>query len=78
MPPERELTLEEAAGKLLTAYLSEIPLIGQERRDVLKAIPAECRFMRNSGELAYMTMIEAIMDYKRVKAMEMVDASRSE
>ena len=61
------LTLGEAAGKLLANYIDKTPITLAERRNVLMAIPAECRFINKNHELATITIIQAVLDYANTK-----------
>ena len=62
------MTLGEAAGILLAAHVDQKPLDPQTRRAVLQAVPPECRYVEASeprqGTLAYLPMIQAILDFR--------------
>ena len=61
------MTLGEAAGILLAAYIDQKPLDPRTRRAVLERVPAEWRYVEESeprkGTLAYLPMIQAILDF---------------
>ena len=57
------MTLGEAAGALIAAQIDQTPLDPAVRRDVLRAIPAECRFVSDTHDIAVLATIQAILDY---------------
>ena len=64
------MTLGEAAGIVLAAHIDQKPLDLAVRRDVLRAIPAECRFVSDTHEIAVLTTIQAILDYVDYRSLE--------
>ena len=64
------MTLGEAAGVLLAAYVDQKPLDPMVRRNVLSAMPAECRFVSDTHEIAVLATIQAVLDYVDYHALE--------
>ena len=57
------MTIGEAAGIMLQHYIDQKDLDPAIRRDVLSAIPPECRFVvAETHQLAYLEMIQAVID----------------
>lgn len=60
------MTLGEAAGGLLAAYIDQVDLDSPDymmrRREILAAIPAECWFVDRTHKIAYLVTIQAIID----------------
>ena len=56
------MTVGEAAGTLLQHYLDQKDLDPTIRREVLSAIPPECRFVSaETHQLAYLDMIQEVI-----------------
>lgn len=60
------MTLGEATGALLAAYIDgkdlDAPRFIPIRRRIMATIPIECRYVTRDHKLAYMTIIQAVMD----------------
>ena len=64
------MTAAEAAGILLRYYIEQKELDPALRREVIAAIPPECRFVvhgTRAGQLAYLEIIQAILDQVQEK-----------
>lgn len=58
------MTLGAAAGKILECFVQGTLLEAHTRREILKVIPPECRFVNGHGHIAALVTIQAILDWK--------------
>lgn len=62
------MTLGEAVGLLVAAYIDKRSISLEERRAILKILPFECRYIENgSHEILALVTLQAVMDYQEEK-----------
>ena len=58
------MTVGEAVGNLITCLIDGSEMSIQLRREVIKALPIECRWTREDGSIPPLETLQAVLDWK--------------